>query len=189
MFGRRLSLALVGSAAVLAGAGSARASISATADVATAQTTAPYTYTVTLHNTGDTQIGTFWFAWTLTPREYDFLPTSPTNLVAPTGWIAPISHNATPGDVYGIEYYNVSGSNIPMGGSATFQFTTNDSPTALGGPAWFPGFNVTHSVVYIGFPETDAGYNFDAHVVPAPGAAAIGCIAAGFLGRRRRQGR
>jgi len=24
----------------------------------------PFNYTVTLHNTGDTNIGTFWFAWT-----------------------------------------------------------------------------------------------------------------------------
>lgn len=182
---RPIALAAVGSVAVLAG--NARASISATADLSTAQTTAPYTYTVTLHNTGTTQIGTFWFAWTLQPREYDFLPSIPTGLVAPAGWISPISHNATPGDLYGIEYYNVSGSAIPVGGSALFQFTSNDSPATLAGPAWFPGFNVTHSVVYIGFPETDPGYNFDAVVVPAPGAMAIGAIAAASLVRRRRR--
>jgi hypothetical protein len=167
--------------------GSAQGAISASAELSTAQTTAPYNYTVTLHNTGTTQIGTFWFAWTLTPREYDFLPSIPTGLVAPAGWIAPVSHNATPGDLYGIEYYNVSGSAIPVGGSAIFQFTSNDSPATLAGPAWFSGFNVTHSVVYIGFPETDPGYGFDAVVVPAPGALAIGCLGAASLRRRRRR--
>jgi hypothetical protein len=187
MIARPAPLAFAGSVAILAGAGSARGALSATAEMSTAQTTAPYTYTITLHNTGTTQIGTFWFAWTLQPREYDFLPSISTSVVAPSGWIAPISHNATPGDLYGIEYYNISGSNIAPGGSALFQFTSNDSPATLAGPAWFSGFNVTHSVVYIGFPETDPGFNFDVHVVPAPGAAAIGCIAAVSLVRRRRR--
>jgi hypothetical protein len=182
-----LGLAILGSAAVLGAAGSAKAAISATAQLSTAQTTAPFTYTVTLHNTGDTTIGTFWFAWTLQPREYDFLPSVPTGLSGPAGWSAPITHNGTPGDLYAVEYYNTSGSNISPGGSATFQFTTNDSPATLAGPAWFPGFNVTHSVVYVGFPLGDPGYEFDATVVPAPGAVGIVGIAAASLVRRRRR--
>jgi len=34
---------------------------------------------VTLHNTGDTQIGTFWVCLDVAAREYDFLPSIPTN--------------------------------------------------------------------------------------------------------------
>lgn len=180
----KIGLVFVGSAAVLVGG--AQGAISAIADISTSQTTAPYNYTINLHNNGDTNIGTFWFAWTLTPHEYDFLPTSPTNISAPTGWIFPVSHNAIPGDVYGIEFYNISGSNIAPGGSATFQFTSPDSPATLSGAAWFPGFNVTHSVVYIGFPESDPGYGFDVRVVPAPGALALSGLAALGLRRRRR---
>jgi len=159
--------AVVGAAAIMAALGGARtagASITATAEVTTSQTSAPFNYTVTVHNTGDTPIGTFWFAWTLTPREYNFLPTSPTGLSQPAGWIAPITHGVTPGDKYGVEWYNASGSAIAPGGTGVFQFTSPDSPQTLMGPSWFPGFNVTHSVVYIGSPLGDSGYAFDATV-------------------------
>jgi len=107
-------------AAVLGGLRPALASITATASVSTSQSSAPFDYTVTLHNTGDTNIGTFWFAWTAVPRSYDFLPTLPTNISGPSGWIFPVSNNPTPGDGYGIEWYNVGGSAIAPGGVGTF---------------------------------------------------------------------
>jgi hypothetical protein len=181
-----LAIGMCGSLALLAGR--ADAAISATATVSTPQTSAPFTYTATVHNTGDTPIGTFWFAWTLTPREYNFLPAIPSNVVSPAGWVAPISHGATPGDEYGIEWFNQTGAAIAAGGFQTFTFTTTDSPSVLAGPAWFPGFNVTHSEVYIGAPEGDPGFAFDVTVTPAPGSlAALGGLAAVMgLGRRRR---
>jgi hypothetical protein len=166
----------------------AAGAISATATVSTAQTSSPYTYTATVHNTGNTTIGTFWFAWTLTPREYNFLPAVPGNVVSPAGWVAPISHGATPGDEYGIEWFNQTGAAIAPGGIGTFMFTSTDSPATLAGPAWFPGFNVTHSVVYIGAPEGDPGYAFDVAVTPAPGGAVMGLgLGLAGLAIRRRQ--
>lgn len=75
----------LGAVVILASAGSAWAAISATAVVTTSQTAAPYNYTVTLQNTGTTPIGTFWFAWTPPPHEYNFLPHVPTAISGPAG--------------------------------------------------------------------------------------------------------
>ncbi|HEY7087452.1 MAG TPA: hypothetical protein VH518_05135 [Tepidisphaeraceae bacterium] len=168
--------------------GQAFAVLNASATISTPQTSAPFNYTITLHNTGDTNIGTFWFAWTATPASYDFLPTSPTNIGMPAGWIAPISHSLFPGDGYGIEYYNVSGSPISAGGSQTFTFTSNETPATINGPAFFPGNNVSTSFVYIGFPQSDAGFKFNVQVVPEPTCVMLGSIGGliGFAMRRRR---
>jgi len=170
----------------LFGAGPSFAALSATADVTTAQNSAPFNYTVTLHNTGTTDIGTLWFAWTNTPGDYNFLPTSPTNITAPDGWLSPVTHNAFGGDGYGIEWYNYLGSTIAPGGTGLFQFTSNDSPSVLAGNAYFPGFKVSHSFVYVGFPETDPGFQFNATVPePATGVIATSGLLIALTRRRR----
>jgi hypothetical protein len=153
----------------------------ASATVSTSSTSAPYNYTITLNNTGTTDIGTFWFAWTDTPGDYDFLPSSPTNTVMPAGWIAPITHNGFPGDGYGLEFYNLTGSPIAAGGSATFKFTSSDSPATIAGNAYFPGNKVTTSFVYIGFPQTDPGFEFNAKVVPEPASFALAGVGGAAL--------
>ena len=153
-----------------------RADLAATATISTHSTSAPYDYTITLHNTGTTDIGSLWFAWTDTPHDYDFLPSSPTVTMMPTGWTAPITHNAFPGDGYGIEFYNIFGANVAPGGSTTFEFTSPDSPAAVAGDAFFPGFKVTSSFVYQGFPQGDPGFQFNVTVTPEPSGAALGIL-------------
>ena len=145
------------------------AGLLATATVSTSSTSAPYDYTISLHNSGTTNIGTLWFAWTDQPLNYDFLPSSPTVTGMPSGWIAPIQHNAgIPGDGYSIEYYNLTGSAIAPGANATFSFTSPDPPATIAGPAFVPGNQVTTSFIYGGFPQSDAGFKFNASVVPEP---------------------
>jgi hypothetical protein len=184
----RFSIALAAPAALLLTGASSWAAISATADITTSQTSAPFTYTINLHNTGDTNIGAFWFAWTDHPRDYDFLPTSPTNIVMPSGWVAPVTHSLVPGDGYGIEFYSIGGNLIGPGqSSSAFQFTSKDSPSTLAGDAFFPPFKVTNSFVYIGFPQGDPGFEFVATVpepVSAGAVAVFGCIA--LASRRKR---
>jgi hypothetical protein len=162
------------------------AALSATAIVSTSSTSSPFSYTINLKNTGDTNIGTFWFAWT--NIGYDFLPTNPTGISGPAGWVDPITHNF-PGDGYGIEYYNTSGSPIAPGGTGLFHFTSTDTLAALKADAFYPGNKVTTSFVYIGFPETDAGFRLDAGVAPEPASATLACIAGGacWLAWRRQR--
>jgi hypothetical protein len=149
---------------------SALAQLHASATISTGSTSAPYSYTITLNNTGTTDINSFWFAWTDTPAFYDFLPSSPTVTNLPTGWTAPIT-NTGPGDGYGIEFYNPvynpggTGSPIAPGGSGTFAFTTPDSPLTLNGDAYIPPNKITTSWVYMGIPTTDPGFSFNMTVV------------------------
>jgi hypothetical protein len=170
-------------------AASAFAQLSATAVIRTSSSSAPYNYTIDVHNTGNTNIGTFWFAWD-SYSDYNFLPSLPTNITAPAGWINPVTHLFS-GDGYGIEFYNQSGSPIAPGATGQFHFTISDSPATLSGNAWYPPYKVTSSYVYIGAPLSDAGYNVVASVstVPEPASVAIfltgsacGCL---FCRRRR----
>ena len=90
-------------AAMLAlGVNSALAALSASADISTSQSSAPFNYNITLHNTGTTNIGSFWFAWN--PTGYDFLPTQPLSVTAPANWSYTVT-NLYPGyDGYGLEF-------------------------------------------------------------------------------------
>src|SRR5262249_39462050 len=45
-----------------------------------------YEYSITLQNTGTTNIGTFWFGWIVYPPIYDLLPSIPQNVSSPPGW-------------------------------------------------------------------------------------------------------
>jgi hypothetical protein len=144
------------------------ADLHASATISTGSTSAPYNYTVTLNNTGTTDIGTFWFAWTDTPTFYDFLPSVPTITGYPTGWIASVT-NAFQGDGYGMDFYNSIygnvGSPIAPGTSAAFTFTSPDSPQTVNGESFVPPNRVTTSFVYMGFPLSDPGFSFNMTVV------------------------
>ncbi|HEY3838820.1 MAG TPA: hypothetical protein VGL72_19725 [Bryobacteraceae bacterium] len=54
-------------------------------------------YSLTLTDTGTTNIGTFWFAWK--PGQ-DYMPTVPGNISSPTGWTDNITglNNASDGN-------------------------------------------------------------------------------------------
>ena len=144
-----------------------------------------FNYTISLTNTGTLNIGTFWFAWTPPgmPTEYDFLPSEPFSISQPTGWLGPASFGF-PG--YSIEYYNSTGSLIAPGQTATFGFTSPDSPTTLQGSAF--GFPRTTSFIYSGNPEVGSTARVDPVFVPEPSTYALlaaGC--AGLLALRRRK--
>ena len=63
----------------------ATAQISATGTVTAVPSGDNYLYTISLQNTGTTNIDTFWFSWL--PDNYDFLPSVPTPTGAPANWI------------------------------------------------------------------------------------------------------
>jgi hypothetical protein len=191
-FGRIFCISL---AVLLAGAVSALAqsTATATATISTTQTSAPFDYTLTVHNTGSTNIGTVWFAWA--PPFYDFMTSIPTNLSGPTGWTTQATnYPPIPSDGYAFEAFNSTGSAIAAGGTGTFSFTDNESPAALQGNSYLgASYPSLLTYVYVGGPETDPGFAFDTTVtaVPEPASLALagigGVLALLAWGKWRRQ--
>jgi len=118
-----------------------------------------YQYDLTLNNTGDTAIGTYWFAWV--PGE-DFLSTIPTAIVAPANWTDSITHAPFGPDGYAIQYVANGSGLLAAGNSLTgFQFDSSMTPAQIAGNSiFFPTTPVTTSFVYSGGPFSDAGYQF-----------------------------
>ncbi|HEV8680897.1 MAG TPA: hypothetical protein VGQ90_16090, partial [Stellaceae bacterium] len=94
-----------------------------------------FQYTVTLNNTGDTTIGTFWFAWDDAPDQ-DFMSAQPTNIGDPSGWTDTVTtHLYGSGTGYGIEWRSLSGSDLlAPRGSLDFTFTSTETPAEMAGP-------------------------------------------------------
>jgi Bacterial Ig-like domain (group 3) len=128
-----------------------------------------YNYNITLTNTGNVNLGTFWFAWV--PHE-DFLPTSPISITSPAGWgnaagtssTPVITHETTSPDGFAIQWVaQSSGAALTPGQSLSgFTFSSSDSPIVLNGTApAFPNQQVLTSFVYGGAPLSDAGDQFN----------------------------
>jgi hypothetical protein len=142
-----------------------------------------YEYSLDLHNTGSTNIGTFWFAWI---PNYDFLPSAPTAVSAPAGWTGATVQDGFLGG-YSIEW----SATTPLAAGQTlsgFTFDTADAPEVINGISNFAGFPVRTSYVYIGASQTDPGSQFTATVVtPEPSTIALLALGCGILFTRRRR--
>jgi hypothetical protein len=169
-------------------------SVGHAADGATAQITATplgggeFDYTITLTDTGTTNLETFWYSWI--PGE-DFMPVAPTNIVSPTDWTANITHGA-PSDGYAIQWLTSSSSTpnpLTPNSSLVFSYESTDTPAVTAGnSSLFPGEPVGRSFVYSGGPFSDSGFQFDVASVPEPSMVGllVGSLLALFLlGRRR----
>jgi len=189
----RASLALAAACIVLAAAPASAANITASATLTSAPNGSNFDYTITLNNssTSDASIGTFWYAWV--PGK-DFLATSPTAIVSPTGWTALVTHVPNvPTNGFAIQWTTgaaVSPNNVAIGGSKVFKFTSADTPAQIAGESiFYAGTPVGLSVVYPGAPFSDAGHNLVAQSVPEPSSAALGALglisALGLAARRR----
>lgn len=182
---RKSSLAVI--ALLCIAVAPAFAQLEATATISAIPDGANFDYTITLTNTGDSDIGTFWFAWTPPdmPAEYDFLPSAPFAINQPTGWFGN-SSAGFPG--YSIEYYNYTGSLIAPGDTGVFQFSSPDSPSTLQESTF--GFPNTTSFIYADQPEVGDTARVDPVFVPEPSTYSLLAISsAGLLAllyRRRR---
>jgi len=140
-----------------------------------------FDYSITLNDTGTTNLGTFWFAWI--PGQ-DYLPVSPISEVSPTGWNVNAITHAGSSDGYAIQW--VASSNfITPGNSLTFSFETTATPAQIGGnSSFFPGTPVGTSFVYSGGPFSDGGARFVATLAAAPEPSTLGMLffAAAIMG-------
>jgi PEP-CTERM motif-containing protein len=174
---------------LLGGMAPAFGQLAATATISSAPNGGNFDYTIVLTDTGTTNIGTFWFAWTPPgqPFEYDFLPSLPVSASQPANWTGIISAGF-PG--YSIEYYaNSAGSAILPGLTGTFHFTSSDSPADLQGLA-FGFFPITESFIYAGFPEVGDAARVVPVFVPEPSSfvlAVLGLVGLVVWRRRKRR--
>jgi hypothetical protein len=159
-------------------------------ETVTAQQVGPnsWNYSMSLTNTGDTTIGTYWFSWI---PGYDFLPSAPTSLSAPAGWTVTTPQDGFIQPYWSIQWVNTTTPLQPGQTLSGFNFTSADSPTVVGGQSYF-GLPVTESYAYIGAPEFDPGTSFSAPVTtvtpePATLSMLLGVPAMMMVRRRRRQ--
>jgi MYXO-CTERM domain-containing protein len=166
-------------------AGSAAAQTTAAATITqTGFSSGVYSYDIDLQNTGATTLQTFWFSWI---PGYNFMPDSPTSVVAPSGW----TDTVTGAGSYAIQFKTSGGL---AGGSSLdgFQFSSVDSPTTLAGNFNAGGTEVPilTSTVYTGQPLQGSSDQFVVRFSSTPEPASwfafggLGLVT--LVGRRRR---
>jgi hypothetical protein len=115
-----------------------------------------FNYTITLTDTGNTTIGTFWFAWDDVPDQ-DFMNQLPGNISDPVGWTHVVTTHSYPGGTgYGIEWLALSaGAALNPGDiSSAFKFSSIETPADMAAISPFQingsTFQTTSSFVYSG---------------------------------------
>ncbi|MGA2813157.1 MAG: hypothetical protein ABSG16_17275 [Candidatus Acidiferrum sp.] len=173
----------------LASGAPARADLSAAAQVSDAQIgPGEFQYDITLTDSGTTKVGTFWFSWV--PGQ-DFMPVSPTAVLAPSSWAEKITNGGT-ADGFAIQFVAGSGDALGAGESLSgFQFDSTMTPAQLEGLSRFhPTFPVLTSFAYIGAPFGDPGEEFEATVPPTstsePATLLLTALGIGMLALHRR---
>jgi hypothetical protein len=177
-FSVRLALALaagLGLSAISGHAQSASATISYTA------AGADYDYTITLFNSGTTDLNSFWYGWTETGNN---LPSSPTSAGNSLGWANDLDGNS-------IMWENSSGTALAPDHSATFTFLSSSSPTAITTPP------SGESVAYVGTIDFSQGVPGDStgafspvlEAAPEPSSVALFAAGMAIVGIGLRSGR
>jgi hypothetical protein len=147
-------------------------------------------YSLSLTNTGDTTINTFWNAWIVYADTYiyDFLQTQPTSVSSPSGWGGgAVSDSFYSPGYYSIEWQSPTGL-APGQTLSGFTFTTPDDPSEIYGDSFFSGYPVRESWVYHGASQSEPGFELTPTIVPVPEptTAALLLPAAVLLVHRRR---
>jgi MYXO-CTERM domain-containing protein len=165
--------------------------LDATADMTAVADGANWDYTITLTNTGTGPIGTFWYAWV---PGAGYLPTMPTNIVAPANWVDTITNGPPPSDGFSIQFTESGTSfGIAPGSSLQFTFSSTSSPATLAGlSAIHPPTPIGTSTIFGGAPFSDAGQSFVVtsgvtSAVPEPSTLAFGLVSIASLAALRRR--
>jgi hypothetical protein len=179
---RVIPLGLVLAAFSMLTAPASAGSLDATGVLSATPDGAMWDYTITLTNTGTGPIGTFWYSWI--PGQ-GYLPTLPTNITAPAGWVITMTDGPPPTDGYSIRYVNTS-SPLTPGNSVMFGFDSTASPSTLAGISTIhPGKPIGTSTIYGGAPFSDAGLQFVVTSVPEPSTLTLGIVGLASLAALR----
>jgi hypothetical protein len=178
---RPIGLTAIGT--ILAAAGAASAAETASATISDTGS-GPFNYSITLHDTGTTTVGTFWYSWI---PGFDFMKSSPTSVTPPSGWADQITGGGG-SDGYAILFTaNSSANYIASGGSLVFNFVSPDNfATMTGNSPTHPAYPIGTSYIYSAGEFSDGGDQF---VVAAPepaSASLLGVAGVMVLKRRRR---
>ncbi|MFT3684206.1 MAG: hypothetical protein QM783_04640 [Phycisphaerales bacterium] len=143
-----------------------------------------YHYTLTIHNTGTTTIGSLWFAWI--PGE-NFMTAAATSVTSPANWAG--AHQGGAGADSVLWQANSAAARIAVGGTLTgFAFNSTQTPAQMA--ALSPNdtrYHMTDSYVYSAGAFSDGGFLFTITVTPTPSAAAaLGLASTAMLRRRTR---
>ena len=180
---RSLGLAAVAIACACAAVPAAASEAASATFASTQLSPTSWQYSLTLNDTGTTNLGTFWFGWV--PGK-DFMATAPSGIADPTGWTAITTHGSA-ADGYAIQWKAGAGALLAPGQSLSgFMFDSSMSPAEMEGDSpFFPGTPVTTTFVYQGAPFSDAGVKFlvtPAAVVPEPSSLALMALGALVIG-------
>jgi hypothetical protein len=180
---RHIGLTAIGMILVVAGAASAAETASATiSETGTSGTN--FNYAITLHDTGTTTIGSFWYSWI---PGYDFLPSTPASAPSPTGWSSNIISASPPDDGGSIQWIASGSANyIQPGGSLTFNFSSPDNFASVTGTSPYSPYAVGTSYIYSHGLFSDGGYQFVV-AAPEPASASLLGVAGVMLLKRRRR--
>ena len=130
-----------------------------------------YKYDVTLNNTGDVPIRTFWFGWIVYAGSfvYDLMPSQASSVSSPAGWVGASVYDGI--GPYAVEWY----SSTPLQPSQSlsgFSFNTPDAPSVINGTSFFAGYPVRESWVYqnvySGPGASGANVEFTPTIAPVP---------------------
>jgi hypothetical protein len=121
-----------------------------------------YQYDIILDDTGNTAIGTLWFAWNASP-DYNLMTIAPTSVLAPSGWTALVTNNGT-GDGFGIQWTANTPTSALIAGSnlSGFQFSGTLPPSTLfaTSPVGLGTLPMTNTFVYTGAPFSSTPFSF-----------------------------
>ena len=165
-FSVRLAIALAVGLAVPAISAHAQ---SASATISYVAAGANYDYTLTLFNTGATDLSSFWYGWTDSGNN---LPSDPSSAGNSLGWANDLDANS-------IMWEGSSSTTLAPGDSGKFTFVSSSSPTAITTPPSGESVAYVNGIDFSqGSPGDSTGAFSPTLVVPEPSPVAL--VAAGL---------
>jgi hypothetical protein len=148
-----------------------------------------YTLVISDSASATSPIGSLWYAWV--PGQF-YLPTPPSSVMAPVGWIASVFNS---GGASSIQFMASSSLyDINPGSSLTFSFVSTDSPATLAGNAapTYPTTPIGTTVAYAAGFFSSPEQTFVVNSVPEPSTLALamaGSLGLWIAGKRRSVGK